>query len=181
MFALLLVAVSAGLSNMTGSIAIGISGVDAKVRLQVGLVFGLFESLMPVVGLVLGRNLAGTLGKAANPAGGGLLALVGLYTIISAVRSDEDDRAISNRGGLIRLLVLGAALSIDNLVIGFALGTYHVGLIVAAVTIGAVSVSLSLLGLEFGSRLGERIGQLSEYIAGALLIGVGAALAAGVL
>jgi manganese efflux pump family protein len=57
-----------------------------------------------------------------------------------------------------------------------ALGTFHVSLAVAAVVIGAVSVTLSLIGLELGNRIGER----GELLGGLVLIGVGAAIATGV-
>ena len=80
-----------------------------------------------------------------------------------------------------RLLVTGAALSIDNLAVGFALGTFHINLAVAAVVIGAVSVTLSLIGLELGSRIGTRTGERGEFIGGVVLIGVGAVIAAGLL
>jgi putative Mn2+ efflux pump MntP len=80
-----------------------------------------------------------------------------------------------------RLLITVAALSIDNLAVGFALGALHVNLAVAAVVIGAVSISLSLLGLELGSRLGARAGDRGELIGGLVLIGVGVAIAAGML
>ena len=42
MLALLLVAVSLGLSNFAAAIAIGVSGVDARTRLRVAILFGLF-------------------------------------------------------------------------------------------------------------------------------------------
>jgi manganese efflux pump family protein len=80
-----------------------------------------------------------------------------------------------------RLLVTGIALSIDNLAVGFALGTFHVSLVVAAVVIGAVSITMSLLGLELGSRLGARTGERGELVGGLVLIGVGVAIATGVL
>ena len=79
------------------------------------------------------------------------------------------------------LLVTWLALSIDNLAVGFALGTYHIALVVAAVVIGAVSVTMSLAGLELGRRLGTRAGGRGEIIGGLVLIGVGAAIAAGIL
>ena len=80
-----------------------------------------------------------------------------------------------------RLVLTGAALSIDNLAVGFALGTYHVSFLVAAVVIGALSVSLSLIGLELGGRLGARTGRGGEILGGIVLIGVGIAIAAGIL
>jgi manganese efflux pump family protein len=64
--AVLLVALSLGLSNFAASIGIGITGIDARTRLRVGVIFGLFETGMPLLGLVLGRSLARTLGHAAH-------------------------------------------------------------------------------------------------------------------
>ena len=184
MLAVLLVALSLGLSNFAASIGIGISGIDARTRWRVGVVFGVFEAGMPVVGLLLGRSLAGTLGGDTRWVGAALLIATGSYAVIQSLRSrgqdDNDHQAVAGqRTG--RLLVTGAALSIDNLAVGFALGAYHVSLIAAAVIIGAVSVGLSLLGLELGNRLGARTGQNGEILGGAVLIGVGIAVAAGVL
>ena len=78
------------------------------------------------------------------------------------------------------MLVSAVALSVDNLAAGFALGTFRVGLAVAAPVFGVVSVVMSLAGLELGARIGAAAGDRSELIACAMLVGVGAAMAAGV-
>jgi putative Mn2+ efflux pump MntP len=67
----------------------------------------------------------------------------------------------------------------DNLIIGFALGTYGVSIVAGAVVIGAVSVVMSLAGLEVGRMLGRWAGRRSEQMSGLILIVVGAALAGG--
>jgi manganese efflux pump family protein len=182
--ALLLVAVSLGLSNFAAAIGIGVAGVDAGTRLRVGLIFGIFETGMPLLGLLLGRGLAHTLGHAAHWIGAGLLIATGGYAVVQAVRSRAQERpspaaAAGRRTG--QLVVTGIALSIDNLAVGFALGTYHVGLAVAAITIGVVSVTMSLLGLELGGRLGTRTGERGELLGGLVLIAVGVAVASGIL
>jgi putative Mn2+ efflux pump MntP len=82
MLALLLVALSLGLSNFAAAVGIGVSGVDARARLRLGVIFGLFEAGMPIVGLVLGRSLANTLGHAAHWIGAALLIATGGYTLI---------------------------------------------------------------------------------------------------
>lgn len=184
MAAVLLIALSLGLSNFAASIGIGVSGIDARARLRVGVSFGLFETGMPILGLLLGHSLARTLGHAAHWIGAALLIGTGLYAVIQAARSrsaDHEDQDAVGRRHTGRLLVTGLALSIDNLAVGFALGTYHVSLLLAAVVIGSVSVALSLLGLELGRSLGARTGERSEYIGGLVLIGVGVALATGTL
>jgi putative Mn2+ efflux pump MntP len=183
--ALLLVALALGLSNFAASVGIGISGAGARARLRVGIVFGLCETAMPILGLLLGHGLAGALGHAAHWIGAVLLSLTGGCAVLQALRGrgDHQDAERGAAAGLKtgRLLVTGAALSIDNLAVGFALSTYHVGLVVAVAVIGAVSVALSLLGLELGDRLGARAGDRSGLLGGLVLVGVGAALAAGVL
>ncbi len=78
-----------------------------------------------------------------------------------------------------RVLVSGAALSVDNLAAGFALGSYRTGLAVAATVFGVVSVIMSLAGLELGAKIGVAAGERSELIACAMLVAVGAAVAAG--
>jgi manganese efflux pump family protein len=178
--ALLLVAISVGLDNLAASTALGVAGVDRKLRLRVGVIFGVFEGLMPVLGLLLGRSLAHDLGRAAKPTAGALLGAAGAYAIMTALvgdRGEVNHPELSVR----RLVLIGGALSIDNLVIGFALGAYHVDLVAAVVTIALVSVALSLLGLEIGGRLGARFGQRSELVGGAVLLLVGVVIGAGLL
>jgi manganese efflux pump family protein len=193
--ALLLVAVSLGADNFAAAIAIGVSGVDARTRLRVGLVFGAFEAGMPVLGLIIGAQTAGLLGHAARWTGAGLLIAAGGYAVIAAAR----ERAVAareraeSRGrtagaspgatstALGPLLLTGLALSLDNLVVGFALGASHTSVVVGAIVIGVVSAALSLAGLEVGARAGKWAGERGEQLAGLLLILVGIALGTGLL
>jgi manganese efflux pump family protein len=188
MLALLLVAVSLGLSNFAASVGLGASGVDRRTRLRVGLVFGFFETAMPIIGLLAGRGAAGALGHATRWLGAALLIATGVYSLVQALRSARDAASTgtpreppSEPQRLGPLLVTGLALSLDNLAVGFALGAVHVSLPVAVIVIGAVSVTLSLLGLELGQRLSTQIGGRGEILGGLVLIGVGIAVAAGVL
>jgi manganese efflux pump family protein len=178
---LLLVAGSLGMSNFAASIAIGLSGVDQSLRARIALAFGLFEAGMPVLGLLLGRQLSHTLGAQAHLIGGSLLAAAGAYTVIQATRSAAERPPTIAGAGLGRLLVLGAGLSIDNLIVGFALGTYRAPLALGIALIAVVSVGLSLIGLELGARLGAGVEHLSELLGGVVLICVGAAIATRLL
>jgi putative Mn2+ efflux pump MntP len=188
MIALLLVAASVGLSNFAAAIGIGVAGVDARLRLRVGLVFGLFEAGMPIVGLLIGHRVAADLGHATRWVGAALLIAVGSYGIIKSIRASaagargaagNRDAATGIVGTPARLLLSGLALSLDNLVVGFALGTYRVNLLTGAAVFGGVSVAMALAGLELGAKIGERAGNRGEQIGGAILISVGAAVAAG--
>jgi manganese efflux pump family protein len=193
--ALLLLAVAVGLSNFAGAIGIGVSGVTGRLRLRIAVLFGLFEAGMPVLGLLLGHGAASGLGRSAPWLGGALLIAVGLVSLVVAWRGARGAQgsgagipagsgaglpAGSGSWGTWRVLVSAIALSLDNLAAGFALGTFRVGLAVAVPVFGVVSVVMSLAGLELGARIGAAAGDRGELIACAMLVGVGAAMAAGV-
>jgi len=196
------VAASVGLSNLAAAIGIGFGGVTARTRIRVAVVFGVFEAGMPIVGLVVGAGVASGIGHAARWIGAVVLIAIGLVTVIQALRRPaepepgpaepepgpaepgpgaSDPGASHHTDSLGRLIISAFALSLDNLAAGFALGTMHVGVAEGAIVIGVVSVAMSLAGLELGGRIGAAAGRRSEQIGGAILVGVGVAIAAGVI
>jgi manganese efflux pump family protein len=178
MVALLAVAIALGLNNFGASIAIGVSGVNRRTEIKVATVFGLFDIVMPAAGMTIGRGLAGELGHAARWAGAGILAVAAVWGLIEALHGDDDTpRAQAWHGW--RLLVSGAALSLDDFAVGLALGTVAVPIIVAVLVFGATSAVMSVIGLELGAKLGGAAGDHGEVAAGVVLIGVAAAMAAG--
>ncbi len=204
MLPLLLLAASVGLSNFAGAIGIGVSGTDAGIRWRVGVVFGAFEAGMPVVGLAVGQQLTASLGDVTRWAAAALLIAVGGYALVDALhhpshdssrRSDRDSDRAQDRGRArdpaapvqqrtARVLLSGLALSIDNLAVGFALGTLGTGpagIALSAVVIGGVSVAMSLVGLELGARIGAVARHRSELFGAVILITVAAGIGTGVI
>lgn len=182
LLSLLLVSVSVGLSNFAGAIGIGLSGINVRTRVRVGIAFGFFEAFMPVIGLLLGSAVAGFFGHYGKYVGGAVLILTGAYTIIQARSTAVEEKARMPRNlRLQSLLIMALALSIDNLAVGFALAVYKIDIILAGLTFGFVSVIMSLAGLELGHRFGRRVEAWSEEIGGGVLIVVGLAIGAGVL
>ena len=103
---------------------------------------------------------------------------MGLYGLVQAKKRPPDaTRPTSWR----RLVLTGAGLSIDNLVVGFGLGAQDVSVVVAAVVIAVVSVAMSLVGLELGRQLGSSVEKWSAEIGAGVLVLVGVLIAAGVL
>jgi putative Mn2+ efflux pump MntP len=178
---LILVGFSVGLSNFASSIAIGLGGVNKNLRLKIAIVFGLFETGMPIVGLVIGHNIASALGGKANIIGGSLLGLTGAYLIIGALRATDKREVTLASRGIGKLFVAGLSLSIDNLIVGFGLGAHKDSLWVSAIVVGTISVLLSLLGLELGSRLGNKVEEYSEVMSGLILIIVGVVIGLRIL
>jgi putative Mn2+ efflux pump MntP len=183
MIGLLLVSLSLGLSNFAAAIGIGLSGVSARRRLTTGLAFAFFEATMPILGLLIGRSVAGWLDATDYFIGAILLVGTGTYVIWKGRRSTGDARNGEKREqlGLGHLFVTTFALSLYSLVVGFALSFSHVAIIIAAGLIAAVSVSMALVGLELGQRLGAPFEAWTEEFGGAVLIVVGFAVGVGLL
>jgi putative Mn2+ efflux pump MntP len=182
LLSLLLVSISVGLSNFAGAIGIGLSGINVRTRIRVGIAFGFFEALMPIIGLLLGEAVAGFFGHYGKYVGGAILILTGVYTIIQARMTAVEEKARMPRSLRLQSLVITAlALSIDNLAVGFALAVYQIDIWLAGLTFGVVSVVMALVGLEVGHLLGKRAEAWSEEIGGGVLILVGVAIAVGVL
>ena len=176
---MLLVAGSLGLDNFSASIGIGLAGVDRRTRLLVATFFGVFEAGMPLVGLALGNHLAGPLGSAGRYVGGTLLVAAGLYSLVRGVRPGATSPWADLRPR--RLLVVSGVLALDNLTVGLALGAANVNIGLAALTIGLVSVAMTVAGLELGHHLGAQIGTRSELLGSGVLVVVGVAMLVGVL
>ena len=176
MVALLAVAIALGLNNFGASIAIGVSGVNRRTGIKVATVFGLFDVVMPATGMLVGHRLAGDLGHAARWAGAGVLAVAAVYGLVEALRGDDDT---PQAWGGWRLLISGAALSLDDLAVGLALGAVSVPIVVAVTAFGITSAVMSIIGLELGAKLGMVAGDRGEVVAGIVLICVAAAMAAG--
>ena len=191
MLALLLVAVSLGLSNFAASVGLGASGVDRSHPAAGGpgvRVLRNGHADHRAAGRARGGRGPGARHPVARcgPAHRYRRLQPGPGPPVRPRRGQHraaEQRAAEWAAGarLGPLLVTGLALSLDNLAVGFALGAVHVSLPVAVIVIGAVSVTLSLLGLELGHRLSTRIGGRGEILGGLVLIGVGIAVAAGLL
>ncbi len=171
MLALVLAAFAVGFGNFGASISIGLAGTTLATRARVGVIFGIFEAGMPLVGLLAGRSAAQALGGVSAYIGGTLLITIGGWQVVQAFRAGT--RGLAPPGSMRRLLLTGFALSMDNLVVGFGLGVRHTSLIDAVAVFAAVSVCLSLLGLELGRRLGAAVEFGAEYVAGLVLMAVG--------
>jgi putative Mn2+ efflux pump MntP len=176
MVALLIVALALGLNNFGAAIAIGVGGVDRRTELKVATVFGLCDVVMPAAGMLIGTRLAGPLGSAARWAGAGILFVTAVWGLIEVIRGDDDAPRIWHGW---RLLVSGAALSLDDLAVGLALGTVRFPILLAVTAFGLMSFIMSIIGLQLGAKLGTVTGERGELVAAIMLIGLSGVMAAG--
>lgn len=151
-----------------------------KPALAIGLTFGAFQALMPVLGWALGSAFADAISEVDHWIAFALLAAIGGKMMWEAVRdfrstqARASDSGTAPRIGVGELLVLGLATSIDALAVGVSLALLGVSILAAAILIGAVTAGLSTLGVALGHHAGNRSRGVAEILGGAVLIAIGA-------
>lgn len=164
------------LDTFAVSAALGLGGLTRRQRIRVSGLFAAFEGGAPIAGLLLGGPLGTKLGEAANYAAVGVLAAFGLFALL---RDEGDDQVAGLAVATGRAaLLLGLAVSLDEIAVGFTLGLLRAPVLPVALTIGAQAVVISQLGMRVGSRLSERVRERAEKAAGALLLVLALALLA---
>ena len=168
-----------GLDTFAVAAALGMAGLPARRHMRVSLLFGAFEAVMPLVGLGLGVALGSAVGGVANYVAIAVLLAVGVHAL---VRGGEEDVEAASAGLLARasgwsVLALGLSISLDELAIGFTLGLLGLPVLWFVVIVGVQAFVASQLGLRVGARLGERVREGAERLAGMALVGLAVGLA----
>lgn len=172
-----------GLSMDAMAVAIGIGLCRNKLNraegLRIGLFFGGFQMLMPLLGYTLGQALASLLQPIDHWVVFILLALIG-GQMIQEGWSERGKPAcsIETKGedllSLKRLTLLAVATSIDALAAGLSLALVEgVSVIAAVLLIGAITSVLSYLGARLASQIGQRFKVSAQIAGGLVLIGIG--------
>jgi putative Mn2+ efflux pump MntP len=130
---------------------------------------------MPLAGLAAGRPLGNAVGSAADYVAIAILAALAVMMLIS----DEGELDVSRlRGqGLGSSIALGLSVSLDELAIGFTLGLLRLPILPVLILIAVQAFVLTQVGMRLGSRVGDRLREGAERLAGAAL----GALAVGLL
>lgn len=136
--------------------------------------FGLFQSMMPIVGWLAGKAMARYIVAYDHWVAFSLLALIGgkmLYEAAAGGVARPKMQSDPTRG--VTLLVLSVATSVDALAVGLSLAFLKVSIWLPAVVIGLVAGVLTMVGICFGNRLGERYEHWAQAAGGTVLLAIG--------
>lgn len=167
---LLLLALS--LSLDAAVVAVG-AGALVRVRLgdalRIAGLFGLFQGLMPVLGLLLGLGFRDYLLAYGNIIGFVLLLLVGGKMLFEAFEK-EDIKSERDIMRLPTLLILAVATSIDAFVVGITFTFIPVNVPAAIALIGFVTFFMALVGIYLGRRSRHLLGTKIELVGAVVII-----------
>lgn len=164
-----------GSNNLAVALTLGALGQVAR-RFRVMLVFGVFEFLMPLIGIVLGTATAQTIGQHTGVVATTLLIVLGLLAVIGGIKNRRQDEKLAKYVTYWRgLIFLAMGLSLDNVVVGFSLGLDSADPLLVATTIACFSVLFTWIGMKLGHESRRNWEKIAKIGAGVLLIGFGAA------
>ncbi len=157
------------------SLGIGAGNKAPSVRpiFRLSFHFGLFQGLMTLLGWLVGTTIAQLIANLDHWIALGLLGWVGTRMIIEGFKPAGEDQQSTDpsRGGT--LVLLAIATSMDAMAVGLGMAIVNVNILTASITIGVISLALSLVGLLIGNRLGLAFGKRMEIVGGLILNGIG--------
>ena len=154
------------LDNFRVAVALGTVPIGLRRAVQVALTFGVWDVVMPLVGLVLGRQVGSAIGPYAALAGSVALGGYGLYLLVGALRRPEPCELDHPWA----LFGIPLSLSLDNLVAGASLGLLGLSPWFSSLLFGAITAVMSLLGLLIGRSVARLVPTRSDIVSGVALI-----------
>ena len=171
---IIIIAIGLSMDAFAVSIGKGLSVAKSKLSyyLKVGLWFGGFQALMPLIGYQLGTSFADAVAEFDHWIAFALLAIIGGNMIKEAVGNDDDEE--SNADFSIKaLFVLAVATSIDALAAGVSFAFLKTDIISSIIIIGITTFLFSIVGFKIGNIFGNRYKKRAELVGGVILITIG--------
>lgn len=170
---LLILAIGVSMDAFAVSICKGLAMKQIKFKhmLIVGLWFGGFQALMPLIGYFLGIQFETYITAYDHWIAFILLAFIGGNMIKEAL-SNEEETADASLAVKI-MLVLAIATSIDALALGVTFAFLQVNIWEAVSFIGVVTFLFSVAGLKIGNVFGTKYKSKAEFVGGVILILLG--------
>lgn len=177
---LLFIAVGLAMDAFAVSISNGICyhRAGAKEAIKTALVFGGFQTIMPIIGFFAGLKIKNIVESIDHWIALILLSFIGINMIIEgikAMKAEKDGEVFVDKPYCTNkdLLVQGVATSIDALIAGVSFAMLNTSIVVAVILIGLVTFVFCLFGVPIGKKFGSLIGRRAEIVGGLILIGIG--------
>ena len=170
---ILLVSIGLAMDAFAVSICKGLSmkKMNWKNAIIVGLYFGIFQALMPIIGYFLGSTFESFVTQIDHWIAFGLLGFIGINMLKEAFSKDSEN--CNDSIDFKTMIILAIATSIDALAVGITFAFLKVNVILAATMIGVLTFLISVLGIKIGNKFGDKYERKAETVGGLILIFMG--------
>lgn len=169
--------IGVGLSMDAFAVAVckglGMTRIRRRDALLLGVFFGGFQALMPLLGYLLGSRFAAYIERFDHWIAFVLLAFIGTNMIRESREQPDGTAAADQRLTYRELFTLAVATSIDALAVGISFAFLGVAIGPAVALIGCTTFALTLAGVWVGNFFGARYKSRAELTGGVILILIG--------
>lgn len=155
---------------------LGMTKLNKQQAVVIGLYFGGFQALMPLVGWILGSQFKQYITSIDHWIAFILLGFIGGKMAYEAIMGwNEADAIEANDAPLNHkeMVVLAIATSIDALAVGITFAFLSTPIAPAVAIIGVVTFVISVIGVAVGNYFGSKYKAKAELIGGLILIALG--------
>lgn len=155
---------------------LGMSKLNKKQMVVIGLYFGGFQALMPLVGWFVGTRFQSYIESFDHWIAFFLLLFIGGKMAVEAIKEwkEEDvvevaDKPLDHK----ELVIMAIATSIDALAVGVTFALLDTPIWSAIAIIGVTTFVLSMIGVVMGNAFGSKYKHKAELTGGIILILIG--------
>ena len=176
---LFLLAIGVSMDAFAVSICKGLAmqKADLKSMATVGVWFGGFQALMPLIGFFLGTLFAEAIEAIDHWVAFVLLGIIGVNMLKEALGKEEECCGEEHNADLSvkTMFVMAVATSIDALAVGISLAMAGgVNIWVSILLIGLTTFTTSAMGVKIGSVFGGAFEKKAQLAGGVILVLLGA-------
>ncbi len=149
-----------------------------KQALWLGVFFGGFQALMPLIGWLLGALFAAYIMRYSHWIAFVLLVFIGGKMLLESVRQKKDAAEVvagcPDKVDFRELFLLALATSIDALAVGVTFSMMpNVNIFLAILLIGFITLVISMIGVKIGNLFGDRFEKQAGILGGCILVAIG--------
>ena len=144
---------------------------DKKKGIIIGLYFGIFQGMMPLIGYLLGTTFQSLITSIDHWIAFVLLGFIGGNMLKEAFSKDEE--TCNDKVDFKTMLPLAIATSIDALAVGITFAFLKVNIVIAVLSIGIITFIMSFIGSKVGNKFGTKYEKKAQLFGGIILILIG--------
>ena len=182
-FELFLLAIGLAMDALAVAVIIGLSWPKGSIKkaLIVGLYFGMFQGIMPLIGYMVASRFTTLIASFSHWIAFAFLAILGgkmIYNTFKDAKSEDNPiqpPASAKETSLAPLVMLPLALavSVDALAVGVPLAFLYVDIVPAVLFIGVITFIISMAGVRIGNIVGAKFHSKATLAGGIILILMG--------
>jgi putative Mn2+ efflux pump MntP len=192
---LFIIAIGLSMDAFAVAVCAGLTMPEAttKKSLIIGLYFGAFQAIMPLIGYMLATRFADRIIAFDHWIALALLGFIGGKMIVESFRKEGcadrecpaeictdrecpgGERPQKKEASLkpAKMLPLAVATSIDALAVGVSFAFLRVDIVPAVLSIGTITLILSMMGVKIGKIFGMKFKSKAEFAGGIILVLMG--------